>query len=100
MVPRTEMVSLSKDQTLEDFLSIAHVERFTRFPVIDGDKDHIIGMINLKEILTDILGDEDLKSKTLKPYIRPIIKVIENAPIHDLLVKMQKERIHMAILNG
>ena len=98
MVPRTEMVSLSKDQTLEDFLSIAHVEKFTRFPVIDGDKDHIIGLINLKEILTDILGDEDLKSKTLKSYIRPIIKVIENAPIQDLLVKMQKERIHMAIL--
>ena len=67
-------------------------------PVIDGDKDHIIGIINLKEILTDILGDEDLKSKTLKSYIRPIIKVIENAPIQDLLVKMQKERIHMAIL--
>ena len=80
MVPRTEMVSLSKDQTLEDFLSIAHVEKFTRFPVIDGDKDHIIGMINLKEILTDILGDEDLKSKTLKSYIRPIIKVIETCP--------------------
>lgn len=98
MVPRTEMVSLSKDQTLEDFLSIVHVEKFTRFPVIDGDKDHIIGLINLKEVLTDILGDEDLKSKTLKSYIRPIIKVIENAPIHDLLVKMQKERIHMAIL--
>ena len=32
MVPRTEMVSLSKDQTLEDFLSIVHVEKFTRYP--------------------------------------------------------------------
>ena len=32
-------------------------------PVIDGDKDHIIGLINLKEILTDILGDRRSKVK-------------------------------------
>ncbi|WP_428909406.1 hemolysin family protein [Niallia sp. Krafla_26] len=98
MVPRTEIVSLSKDQTLEEFLSIVHVEKFTRYPVIDGDKDHIIGLINLKEVLTDLLNIQDLQSKTLQPYIRPIIKVIESAPIQDLLAKMQKQRIHMAIL--
>lgn len=98
MVPRTEIVSLSKDQTLEEFLSIIHVEKFTRYPIMDGDKDHIIGMINLKELMTDILEFKDLNAKTLEFYIRPIIKVIETAPIHDLLVKMQKERIHMAIL--
>ena len=98
MVPRTEIVSLSKDQTLDEFLSIMHVEKFTRYPIIDGDKDHIIGMINLKEIVTDILDYQDLKTITIESYIRPIIKVIETAPIQDLLVKMQKDRIHMAIL--
>jgi CBS domain containing-hemolysin-like protein len=98
MVPRTEIISFSKDQSLEEFLSIIHVEKFTRYPVIDGDKDHIVGMVNLKEVLTDTLNDKDLNIKTLHPYIRPIIKVIETAPIQDLLVKMQKERIHMAIL--
>ena len=98
MVPRTEIVSLSKDQTLDEFLSIIHVEKFTRYPIIDGDKDHIIGMINLKEIVTDILDYKDLKAITIESYIRPIIKVIETAPIQDLLVKMQKDRIHMAIL--
>ncbi|WP_394233280.1 hemolysin family protein [Niallia oryzisoli] len=98
MVPRTEIVSLSKDQTLEEFLSIIHVEKFTRYPIMENDKDHIVGMINLKELMTDILEFKDLNTKTLEAYIRPIIKVIETAPIHDLLVKMQKERIHMAIL--
>ena len=98
MVPRTEIVSLSKEQTLDEFLSIIHVEKFTRYPIIDGDKDHIIGMINLKEIVTDILDYKDLTAITIESYIRPIIKVIETAPIHDLLVKMQKDRIHMAIL--
>ena len=36
--------------------------------------------------------------KRLNRYIRPIIRVIDSIPIHDLLLKMQKERIHMAIL--
>lgn len=36
--------------------------------------------------------------KKLDGYIRPIIQVIESIPIHDLLVKMQRERVHMAIL--
>ena len=34
----------------------------------------------------------------IEKYTRPIIRVMENIPIHDLLLKMQKERIHMAIL--
>ncbi|MBL4954288.1 hemolysin family protein [Neobacillus sp. OS1-32] len=98
MVPRTEIVSLSKDDTLESFLKVIREEKFTRYPIIDGDKDHIIGVINIKEIMTDLIGNEKLTAKTLETYIRPIIRVIETIPIHDLLVKMQKERMHMAVL--
>ncbi|MCA1029088.1 MULTISPECIES: hemolysin family protein [Cytobacillus] len=99
MVPRTEIISISKDDTLEEFLPTAKNEKFTRYPIIDGDKDHIIGMINVKEILTDLISSKS--QSTIKPistYIRPIIRVIDSTPIHDLLLKMQKERIHMAIL--
>ena len=74
-------------------------ESYTRYPVVDGDKDHVLGFINVKEFLTAKFmnknSDEDLK---LESFINPIIRVIETVPIHDLLVKMQKERIHMAIL--
>ncbi len=98
MVPRTEIVSLSKDDTLETFLKVIREEKFTRYPIIDGDKDHIIGLINIKEIMTDLIGNEKLSQQTLDTYTRPIIRVIETIPIHDLLVKMQKERMHMAIL--
>ncbi|MFJ7727992.1 hemolysin family protein [Neobacillus sp. NPDC097160] len=98
MVPRTEMVSLSKDDSLETFLQVLREEKFTRYPVIDGDKDHIIGLINIKEVMTDLIGNEKLSSQTLENYSRPIIRVIETIPIHDLLVKMQKDRVHMAIL--
>ncbi|MDQ0216302.1 CBS domain containing-hemolysin-like protein [Oikeobacillus pervagus] len=100
MVPRTEIISLSRDETIDSFLNTVREEKFTRYPIIDGDKDHIIGLVNLKEILTDYVQsqDEQTRNRTLVEYIRPIIRVIDSIPIHDLLLKMQKDRIHMAIL--
>jgi CBS domain containing-hemolysin-like protein len=97
MVPRTEIISFSKDDNLEEFLNIAKVEKYTRYPVIDGDKDHIIGLINVKEIFTDLIQKE-IPKKTIEGYVRPIIRVIDTIPIHELLLKMQRERIHMSIL--
>ncbi|WML49698.1 hemolysin family protein [Neobacillus sp. PS3-34] len=98
MVPRTEIMSLSKDDTLETFLEVLREEKFTRYPIIDGDKDHIIGLVNIKEMMTALIGNENLSSQTLESYTRPIIRVIESIPIHDLLVRMQKDRVHMAVL--
>jgi len=98
MVPRTEIISLEQASTLDDLMEVIQGEQFTRYPITDGDKDHIIGMINVKEIMTALIRSKDLSAKKLDSYIRPVIRVIETIPIHDLLVKMQKERIHMAIL--
>lgn len=98
MVPRTEMVTLSKEMTIQQFIDIVREERFTRYPVIDGDKDHVIGLVNFKEVLTDYVKHQEIGSVSLEHYVRPVIRVIDSAPIHDLLVKLQKERIHMAVL--
>jgi len=98
MVPRTEIISLEQASSLDNLMEVIQGEQFTRYPITDGDKDHIIGMINVKEIMTALIRSKDLSAKKLDSYIRPVIRVIETIPIHDLLVKMQKERIHMAIL--
>lgn len=98
MVPRTEIVTLTIDSDLEENIQIMQDEKYTRYPVTDGDKDHIIGMVNIKEVFTSIIQNKSRHSFTLKDYVRPIIQVIESVPIQDLLVKMQKERIHMAVL--
>jgi CBS domain containing-hemolysin-like protein len=98
MVPRTEIISLSKDDTLETLLQVLREEKFTRYPIVDGDKDHIIGLVNVKEMITDLVRNENFSSQTIEKYTRPILRVIENIPIHDLLVKMQKDRVHMAVL--
>ena len=52
MVPRTEIDILSIKKYLQEFLKMFHEEKYTRYPVIDGDKDHVIGMVNIKEIFT------------------------------------------------
>jgi CBS domain containing-hemolysin-like protein len=99
MVPRTQIVSVSKDDSIEDILELASQEKYTRYPVVvDGDKDQVIGMINTKEILIDYVRGVDMKNKTVEAYLKPIIHIIESLPIHDVLLKIQKERIHMAIL--
>ncbi len=98
MVPRTEIVSLSIDAPIHEQLEIIKNEKYTRYPIVDGDKDHIIGIVNIKEIFTDLIHVENQKTFSIEKYVRPIIQVIESIPIHELLLKMQRERIHMAIL--
>lgn len=98
MVPRTEIVALDINDAIVDHLEIMKKEKYTRYPVMQGDKDHIIGMVNIKEILTDCITNPHAIEKKLDDYVRPIIQVIESIPIHDLLVQMQRERLHMAIL--
>ena len=98
MVPRTDIVNFSKDDTLQDFIQHAKDLRFTRYPIVEDDKDHVVGLVNIKEIFSDITKSKKVKAITLEAFTRPIIRVMENTRIQDLLIKMQKERIHMAIL--
>ncbi|MBM7606449.1 CBS domain containing-hemolysin-like protein [Metabacillus crassostreae] len=98
MVPRTEIVSLSIDASIQEQLKIIKDEKYTRYPIVDGDKDHIIGIVNIKEIFTDLIHFENEQPFSIKKYVRPIMEVIESIPIHELLLKMQRERTHMAIL--
>lgn len=97
MVPRTEMLCFYKDLSFEENIQTVYEGQFTRYPVADGDKDNIIGLINIKDIFTGRF-DKD-KPLAIDKYIRPIIHVSEATPIRQLLLKMQKERIHMAIVN-
>lgn len=94
MVPRTEVVVLDAHQSIASAEREMKQNRFTRYPVVDGDKDNVIGLIHMKELLYED-GSKDIN---IRPYIRPIMKVFENVPIQEILVKMQKERSHIALL--
>lgn len=98
MVPRTEIVSFEKDLTLNEVFKMIDVEQYTRYPVTDGDKDHVLGFVNMKQLLTEMIRDENSGEKTVEEYVQPVIQVIETIPIGELLVKFQAKRIHIAIL--
>ena len=99
MVPRTEIVGIDKDLTLKEVFEVIGVEQYTRYPVIDGDKDHVLGLVNMKSLLTAYIKNPEVNGpKSVTTYMRPIIRVFETTPIGDLLLKIQRERIHMAIL--
>ncbi|WJY28938.1 MULTISPECIES: hemolysin family protein [Sporosarcina] len=98
MVPRTEMMSIDKEMTAKELFNTEGVEQFTRYPVIDGDKDHVIGLINMKHLLTAYIKNPKNGELPVVAYMQPIIRVIETMAIGDLLLKIQRERIHMAIL--
>ncbi|MED3661077.1 hemolysin family protein [Ureibacillus sp. FSL K6-8385] len=98
MVPRTEITAIEKNVTLKEVFEVMEVEQYTRYPVIDGDKDHVLGLVNLKHLLTAYIKDPKNADRPVSDYMQPIIRVIETVPISDLLLKMQHDRIHMAIL--
>ena len=97
MVPRTEMFCFFKGDSFDANVEVVHDGQFTRYPVADGDKDNIIGLVNLKEVFTGQFNKD--RPTSIDKYIRPIIHVSEATQIKQLLLKMQKERIHMAIVN-
>lgn len=99
MVPRKEIISVSKDDTIHSFLEVVKTEKYTRYPVVlEDDKDQIIGLVNIKEILTDVARETSVGERKIEVYVKPILQVLEYTPIHNLLLRMQKDRIHMAIL--
>lgn len=99
MIPRTEMITLSDRLTVEEALKIILTERFTRYPVTKGeDKDFILGFIHIKQLLTDSIKNRNIGKKPLSDYVQPIIHVIEHTSLHQIFLKMQKERSSIAIL--
>lgn len=96
MVPRTELVTLSQNMTYDDIIPILDEHNYSRYPVIeDGDKDRIVGVVNVKKILPDMVA---LREHQLVDFVREIPYVSEVTSIQDAMIKMQQERVHMAVV--
>ncbi|MEK6268272.1 MAG: hemolysin family protein [Planococcus sp. (in: firmicutes)] len=96
MIPRTQMIAFADDLSNEELLSEIRDHRFTRYPIArDGDKDDLIGFINAKEVLTHyaINGQFDMSELVHSlPYFH------ETTPLQNALVRMQKDRTHIALV--
>ncbi|MEW4371999.1 hemolysin family protein [Paenibacillus kandeliae] len=95
MVPRTDMVCLFTDKSPEENRTIIRREQYTRFPVAEGSKDNIVGMVNTKQFFLAAEEKQDLHVASL---IHPVMSVSETIPVKDLLKRMQREGTHIAIL--
>ncbi|WEG11770.1 hemolysin family protein [Pullulanibacillus sp. KACC 23026] len=98
MVPRTELICLFVDRSLEENKDEMKRHTYTRYPIAKGDKDHIVGVINIKELYYSSERFDSITDPRLEAHIRPILRVHETMPIKQLLLIMQKKREHMAIL--
>ncbi len=96
MVPRTELITLDKDMKYDDIVGILDEYNYTRYPVTeDGDKDHIVGVVNVKKMLTHIAAG---RKRKLEEFVRELPFVLEATRLQDALLKMQQERVHMALV--
>ncbi|WP_046212724.1 hemolysin family protein [Paenibacillus wulumuqiensis] len=95
MVPRTDMVCLFTDKTPAENREIIRREQYTRFPVAEGSKDNIVGMINTKQFF---LAAEEQANLNVASLIHPVMSVSETIPVKDLLKRMQLEGTHIAVL--
>lgn len=91
MIPRTEMICLNTEWTVQENLKIASIQMRTRYPVCTGDKDQIIGFVHLKDLFMS--GMEEYLTT-----IRPILTVPESTSIAVLLKQMKTARTQIAIV--
>ena len=99
MVPRQDMVCLFTDESFADNLKVARSTGHTRYPLCVDDKDHVLGMVHLRDVMEIYWnkGDE-ATSDDLAKVVRELIVVPEAMPIANLLQRMQKRRIHLALV--
>lgn len=96
MVPRTELITLDQDMEYADLIPILDQFNYSRYPVIEaGDKDRIVGVVNVKKMLPSIVAKKDRK---LADFIRELPYVVENTRIQDAMIKMQQQQVHMAVV--
>ncbi|MFO1463101.1 MAG: hemolysin family protein [bacterium] len=96
MVPRQDIVSLQLGRSAQENLQTAKESGHTRFPLCDGDLDHVIGLINVKDIIWELEDSDNLIN--LYDLKRPILFVPESMTSDQLLREFQTKKIHMAIV--
>lgn len=94
MVPRIDMAFVQVDSTYEELIELFREDKFTRLPVYEDSTDHVIGIINMKDLLL-IDGSE---SFSVRDIIREPYFTYEHKNTADLFMEMRKNSISLAIV--
>ncbi|MEZ5572201.1 MAG: transporter associated domain-containing protein [Halioglobus sp.] len=97
MIPRSQMVFIKADGTLEDILPQIIRSAHSRYPVIGDNPDVILGILLAKDLLPQILNSDNGNFK-LEDLLRPAMVVPESKRLNVLLREFRENRNHMAIV--
>ncbi len=97
MIPRSQMVTIRRNQPVETFLPIIIESAHSRFPVINEDKDHVEGILLAKDLLQFAVGLTN-EPFSFDKVLRPAVVVPESKRVDRLLKEFQQQRYHMAIV--
>ncbi|WP_055427321.1 hemolysin family protein [Bifidobacterium aesculapii] len=98
MVPRTDMICIEKDATLESMLKLCSRSGFSRVPVIGEDVDDLIGIAYLKDAVRATAFNPAALGRTVSSIVRKPMLVPESKPVDDLFHQMQRSRQHVAVV--
>ena len=96
MTPRTDMVAIDADATIEDGITAAIQGGFSRIPAYEGTTDNIIGIVFLKDLVA--LARASKRNEPVRTARRDAVFVPEQKRIAELLREMQTKQFHMAIV--
>ncbi len=102
MIPRSQMVTIDRNHSLDEFLPIILESGHSRFPVVNEDIDHVDGILLAKDLLAFGFNISSLNSNedkfSLNDIIRPAIIVPESKKVEPLLKEFRSNRYHMALV--
>jgi putative hemolysin len=97
MTPRTHIIAVNIDATVDEILEIVVEENFSRIPVYENSIDNVIGLLYVKDLFALIRKSTEWEI-SLKDLIRPAYFVPEYKKIDELFKEMQKSKTHIAIV--
>jgi len=97
MVPRAQMVCVRRDDPASTLLPVVVESGHSRFPVMDADRDDIVGILLAKDLLRLCISDARERFD-IREYMRPSVFVPESKRLNVLLKDFRRNRNHMAIV--
>ena len=96
MTPRTDIVAMTADASLDDALEVVEEAGFSRYPVFDESIDNIIGMLHVKDLLGVLR--EKIDEFTVRDVMREVHVVPGSREVEEVLADFKKRKEHMAIV--
>jgi magnesium and cobalt transporter len=95
MVPRAQVDFIDVNEPIEKFIAQVISTAHSRFPVIDQNRDDVIGVLLAKDLLRHYAGEEGFN---VREMLRPAVYVPEAKRLNVLLREFRASRNHMAIV--